>query len=141
MSDSAYKAYIDPPDDALFSAAFLNQLTFARAFELELPVQLEPGAVVRHAFYDTVPTRPGALVIGSGECVPAASDLKAIIDALPAAYTRGSRSVVLTIKKSHSARPFVSTCHFQKVRFRSHDLCTDYSHCLDPSLPASQHQS
>ena len=120
MSDPAFNQYALPPKDATFSVAYFGALRFVDLPNLALLESLRSGALIHFDFYPSVPDSVTSTTLNAGEWVPAPEDLRPVFDSLPAAFARGSRSVVLKVKRSPSAKPEVRLCHFQKARFFSY---------------------
>lgn len=97
----AYEIYSTPNRYAAYSSMFFATLTFKDASELVYPVIAPPGSIVYRNFDEMfsseVHASASATVILPSDIIPHMDDVLPIIRALPAKFSSGMQSVMLTL--------------------------------------------
>ena len=112
-----YETYSTPNRYAAYSSMFFATLTFKDASELVYPVIAPPGSIVYgnfdEMFSSEVHASASATVILPSDIIPHVDDVLPIIRALPAKFSSGMRSVMLTLFVGGQKMTFAY--HFSKV--------------------------
>ncbi|KIJ91595.1 hypothetical protein K443DRAFT_114809 [Laccaria amethystina LaAM-08-1] len=112
----AYEAYSMPNRYAAYSSTFFATLTLKAASELLYPTIAPPGSVVKKNFeemfnHEVHASAPATLILPT-DTIPHVDDVLPIIRMLPNEFSKGKRSVTLTL--SIGGQETTSVYHFSK---------------------------